>query len=241
MIDLINICKYTLARLAKTEYEIEGSSFCERLIFPAKDLKGNPSRRVSEQELRFLFIEEFKKFEPDLFYSVETPTSLKYEFGKPCEKLNDNDGITGTSGSLDMCVFQREKNQYSRLLNIEFKHTNCAIENIGKDLLKLMKEEQNGAFIHLLDNTDNGTLCNDNENKQGVFDKYLKCFEVLHNHWKKGEYIEFIIMSLKQNTLLYRKIHKFDLGNLDKIFFKGGCGNIETIENNGWQKEKIEI
>ena len=52
-----------------------------RLIFPSYS-KGD--RRISEQELRFLFIEQFnlycQKTGWDSYYSVETPTKGRYKF-----------------------------------------------------------------------------------------------------------------------------------------------------------------
>ena len=48
-------------------------------------------------------------------------------------------------------------------------------------------------------------------------------------------------MSLSQKRLLYRKISKTDLCNLDKIFFaENVCGKIDEIEGNGWESICIE-
>ncbi|MEA3505372.1 MAG: hypothetical protein U9R32_09310, partial [Bacteroidota bacterium] len=69
-----------------------------------------------------------------------------------------------------MCVFERNSNKYERILNIEFKHKNASIKKIGKDVLKLMQEKQNGVFIYLLENTNSGTLRNVSKTREGVFD-----------------------------------------------------------------------
>ena len=237
MIDVSEISRTVLKRLSKMDYEKAGGTSCEQLIFPQKvQAKGTKLKdRISEQELRLLFIEEFKKANNDFFYSIETPTQNKYKFGKKYKdiKIDEN----GQSASLDMCVFKRTSNNYERILNIEFKHKNTGIKNIAKDILKLCSEEQDGAFIHLLDNTNRGTLCN--KDKIGVFNKLYKSFNDFKGNWKNDKkYIHLIILSLKQEILIHRKITKADLGNLKEIFFiNKGCGNITEIKGNGWKVE----
>ncbi len=78
MVDIIKISKKVLARLSDMDYEKDGGSSKEQLIFPQKvQAKGTKLKnRISEQELRILFIEEFKKANKDLFYSIETPTTV---------------------------------------------------------------------------------------------------------------------------------------------------------------------
>lgn len=235
MIDIVQICKMVLSRLSEMDFEKEGGTSSEQLIFPKKiQAKGTKEKnRISEQELRFLFIEEFKKCNPELFYSIETPTVDKFEFGKSYETIkSDKDG---QSASLDMCVFERVLGSYERVLNIEFKHKNAAIKKIGKDVLKLMQENQNGAFIHLLDNTNIGTFCNNRET--GLFNKFYKSFSDFQSFWSNDDKcIQLIIISMKQEALIHRKIYKEDLKNLKDIFFiESGCGNITEIKGNGWQ------
>lgn len=233
MIDVINICKIILTRLKELDYEIDGYNFSEQLIFPNKtQAKGN-IKRISEQELRLLFIEEFKKSNLDLFYSIETPTEKKYKFGKSykdikCDKI-------GQSALIDMCVFKCENKRYQRLLNIEFKHKNTAIKNITKDIVKLICERQNGAFIHLLNNTNRGTLCNNN--KTGVFDKIFKSFCDFRGNWNnENKCIQIVILSLEEQVLIHRKICTVDLSDLKKIFFADcGCGNIKEIKGREWK------
>ena len=52
-----------------------------RLKFPTYR---NGQRRVSEQELRFVFVEQLQDLlkEYDFFYSIETPTNGKYKFSE---------------------------------------------------------------------------------------------------------------------------------------------------------------
>ncbi len=153
------------------------------------------------------------------------------------EKLNpDKDG---RSASLDMCIFERTLNVYNRILNIEFKHKNAIIKNIGKDVLKLLHEPVNGAFILLLNNTDKGTICNKNET--GVFNKLYKSFSDFNERWSSNDkYLQLIIISLKQGTLIHRKIIKSELNKLKDIFFiESGCGNINDIKGMGWESERV--
>ena len=244
MVDIIEISKKVLARLSAMDYEKYGGSSKEQLIFPQKvQAKGTKLKnRISEQELRLLFIEEFKKANKKLFYSIETPTIEKYKFGKTYTDIKVDKN--GQSASLDMCVFERNSNKYERILNIEFKHKNASIKKIGKDVLKLMQEKQNGAFIHLLNNTDRGTLCNAKET--GVFNKLYKSFNDFKGNWNNDKkYIHLIILSLEQKknklskpVLIHRKITKADLSNLKEIFFTDkGCGNITEIKGKEWKVE----
>jgi hypothetical protein len=258
---VIEICKQVLIRLSKMDYERKGGTATEQLIFPNKfpskkkyqeileKVKKVPDNekeilekelfkyiRISEQELRQLFIEEFKKEYPEelkkLYYSIETPTKAKYSFSKPDKK--DDDKITdiikvnedGQSALLDMCVFNKDKEntlKYNRILNIEFKHGNAPLEAIAKDVLKLMHEEQNGAFIFLLNNTNEGNSKGTlhNENDTGVLDKLYQSFEAFKNNWNGNKSIQLIILSLEQKKddkgtpfLIDHTIKKDDLGKL---------------------------
>jgi hypothetical protein len=246
--DIVQISKDVLTRLFNMNYERKGGSSDERLIFPNKFPSKIKSKdisveellkytRVSEQELRFLFVEQFiKDTSKDFFYSVETPTEKKYRFGKTYEEIRTDE--TGRSASIDMSVFKRDSNnKYNRILNIEFKNENVPSFNIGKDILKLIHEKQNGALIHLLKNTDSGTLCSSSDNSKGVFDKYYESFSnsKFQEKWQDGDekYVHLIIISLEDKTLIHRKIKKGE--DLEVIFFKSGCGNIKTIKGNGWE------
>lgn len=241
MVDVVHLCKKVLARLYTMDYELQGRGSKEQLIFPKKIQKKGTKHvnRISEQELRLLFIEEFKKDNPDLFYSIETPTVDKFRLGKSYETIKSD--IDGRSASLDMCIFERVSGVYKRILNIEFKHINRSIKRSGKDVMKLLQEKHDGAFIHLLDNTFKDTLCNKKET--GVFNKLYKSFSDFQTNWNNTDKtIHLIIISLKQKTLIHRELNKQDLNHLKDIFFiESECGNIEEISGNGWQKEIINF
>lgn len=251
--DIVQISKDVLIRLTQMDHERIGGNSKERLIFPNKfpsDLKNKgitekellKYTRISEQELRFLFVEQFiKDTSNDFFYSVETPTEFKYKLGENFESITC--GI-GRSASIDMSIFKRDENEkYNRLLNIEFKNQNSSRFSIGKDVLKLMHEKQNGAFIILLKNTDKGTLVNLGET--GVLDKLYKSFEKFKNYWQgEDKIIQLIIISLevKENKmssfLIHQKIKKGDL--LQDVFsFEGRLSDVDELKSMGWEIERI--
>jgi hypothetical protein len=247
--DILQICKDVLIRLTEMDCERKGGSSKERLIFPnifPSEKQGKifteeellKYTRISEQELRFLFVEQFlKDTDKDLFYSVETPTEKKYRFGKTFEEIIQNKNSYKKSASIDMSVFKRIDEKYERILNIEFKHENGDLKNTAKDILKLVRETQNGVFIHLLKNTRRDTLCN--EVKTGVFDKCLKSFTEFNDDWcKTDKSIQIIIISLKEKTIINREIKKGD--NLENIFsFESDFGNIKEVKSNEWNIETI--
>jgi hypothetical protein len=222
MESVIQISKEVLVRLSTIGYEKHKNKSVGQLIFPSKsDLE-----RISEQELRQVFIEIFSDQNQDLYYSIETPTINKYSFGLTHDTIKIADeSVKGQSALIDMCVFKKDndKSEYSRLLNIEFKHDNVAYKNFSKDILKLMHEEENGAFIILLNNTNSGTLINSGEKRKGVIDKLVQSFndhKVNVNHWNGGykKCIELIILSLedkdnlkKKPLLWHRSVFKKDL------------------------------
>ena len=110
--------------------DVENSSL--PLIFPEN--KG--CKRISEQEIKYLFCKEI--WDKNITFSIETPTIQKYKFsGKERE----------ISGNIDVCI--HEKNG-KRLNNIEFKahHTG----NFGRDFEKLRCENGDNIFIHIIDN-----------------------------------------------------------------------------------------
>lgn len=239
-VDIIAICEGVLDSLSKMDYEKIGGSSEEQLVFPLKiQAMGTKKKdRVSEQELRQLFIEKFKVKNKELYFSIETPTQEKYKIGKSYDGFEYN--INGQSALLDMCIFNRVSDIYNRILNIEFKSKNASIRGIGKDVLKLMHEKQNGAFIHLLKNTNKGTLCNKGET--GVFNKMYQSFNDFQTSWRgDNKYIQLVIISLSQETLIHRKIYKSEIENLEEIFFIDniGCGNIMEIEGSNWGKYKV--
>lgn len=233
MESVVEICKEVLKRLTSIGYEKERLVSSGQLIFPSK----RDGKRISEQELRQLFIEEFKVKHNDLYFSIETPTVYSYSFTNDLKEIKIGDEANnGQSALIDLCILEKESDtsEYARLLNVEFKHKNATEANISKDILKLMHEDESGAFILLLKNTDSGTL-------KSVFKKFLNAFEKHLISWKKDTFIEIVIFSLEERDnkengvpfLLYRKIENGN--NLKDVFsFDGRIKNLEQLKKNGW-------
>ncbi len=133
-----------------------------KLIFPCYS---NGERRVSEQELRFLFVEQFNVYCKETgwkaFYSIETPTRLKYRFPKKeaPEQIED-----GRSAMIDLCIHDEKG---ARICLIEFKALNPEQSCYRKDFLKLNKERGLSFFVQLLEKQDCKTMKNIVETKIG--------------------------------------------------------------------------
>ena len=115
-----------------------------RIVFPHFS---NGETRISEQELRFAFVEAFNAsqavMENNLFYSVETPTRLKYKDFSSAPKQDNG----GRSGEFDMVIFNDKQ---ERVCLIEFKANNADATEHKKDLLKL-NEEGDGILTYFIE------------------------------------------------------------------------------------------
>lgn len=135
-----------------------------KLVFP--QYRYNESR-VSEQELRFAFIEAFNekfKGENPFFYSVEAPTKDEYIFSsggvlltypiagdlKEWEEYN-NDYLNkynikkrGESGKFDMVIYKKNiDNNLKRVCLLEFKANDTYVQHYQKDFVKLHNPKEN--------------------------------------------------------------------------------------------------
>lgn len=149
---LDNCYKNNEEELCKADLNASGS----RIIFPCySDEKRR--RRISEQELRFVFVEQFLQYckdtKWDAYYSVETPTEWKYRFSG-AEKPHKTDGDDGQSAMVDVCI--HDKNG-TRICLIEFKAGNPDKICYVKDLVKLYEEGKLGFFVQLLESQNSGT------------------------------------------------------------------------------------
>ena len=134
-----------------------------RIIFPLKrESKYKKEEfRISEQELRFVFVEEFNKYcskNWDAYYSVETPTSKRYDFSnkeKPCKV----DYPKGQSAMVDFSIFLKEQDKLTRVALIEFKALNPDKQSYMKDYVKLLNEDQKFVyFIMIVKSANNRTI-----------------------------------------------------------------------------------
>ena len=151
----------------------EGKNMCydsnikTRLIFPHYSTiprKENEEIkiRVSEQELKFIFIEEFNRYcdknkRKDLFYSVETPTEYKYSFGDKKNPCRDDEH--GQSAMVDLSIHDKD---LKRVALIEFKALNPEEFCFHKDFVKLTEESKDNDlltfFIMMVEGSQQKTL-----------------------------------------------------------------------------------
>lgn len=102
--------------------------------------------RISEQELRFAFVEAFNevcngKDGKNWFYSVETPTKDKYSgFSETPQRGGDKP----RSAEFDMVIFDEKMN---RICMIEFKANNADDLDHKKDQLKLNNKYENNEEV----------------------------------------------------------------------------------------------
>jgi hypothetical protein len=165
----------------------------------------NGKIRVSEQELRFALTNLHGKFaHPGLYYTVETPTDEEYSFS--------GNGKRSAASDISFYAQNNEK------LNIELKAHMPEQSAVDKDIEKLFKENAYGAWIHIFENEDKGTVKN-----------LFKKFEIAikkYGHPKKP--ISFHIIILKKGILLSRKGRDNEI-DYSKIF---------NIEYSMWNKLK---
>lgn len=161
-----------------------------RLVFPAYYKKGEKKdTRISEQELRFAFIEEFnyycKENGIDLFYSVETPTKEAYSGFTTNPQPDPN----GRSGEFDTVILDKD---LKRVCLIEFKANNAGPIDHKKDFLKLDYDEKDNEdvlryFIEIVKSYRNATI-NSLKNEKFIFRGKLtevRCYSLEGDSSKK--------------------------------------------------------
>lgn len=156
----------------KNAYDLSNepnSSKDSRLIFPKKRdesiRESEPNIRVSEQELRFAFVEEFlkyvKKKKKDWYYAVEVPTKIKYDFSDKKNPKVAEEG-KGKSASFDLAIYAKGDNNFNLIALLEFKAGNPKKFDYHKDLVKLENEKEGDNevlrfFIEIVKNADERT------------------------------------------------------------------------------------
>ena len=199
-------------------YPTEGKPFIDdgprRLIFPSySDEEKDGEFRVSEQELRFTFVDVFNEYCGDsknnvsnLRYSVETPTNGKYRFKNTDDPHIDDSGI---SGNMDLVIHDKGG---ERLCLIEFKANNPEPKEIEKDLVKLTNCEEcdRGTgkpipryFIGLVKSTQ------PERTKNSIKEK-LDEIRVKPKDERNSEQVHVIFFNLGDNSILYKEYFKFN-------------------------------
>jgi hypothetical protein len=79
---------------------------------------------------------------------VETPT----------ENVYMQKGVTPQSAASDLSLYVYTSNEFTKVMNVEFKAHNPPKEHIRKDIEKLLKEKTDGNWFHTLKNIDSRTL-----------------------------------------------------------------------------------
>lgn len=178
------------------------------IIFPKKR---DGTFRISEQELRFLFVsilinkiknKELSYDNKPIYYSVETPTVGSYSFK----------GDKALSGNIDLVIHGGYP--LKRICLIEFKAHNVVFKNDYEKLYKelnhiandvdkvhfeeLYDENACGYFVQLLTNSDSGTT-------NSIIDKKKK-YEEADKYKHKANKFFHICYSLKQGKYLVGEI-----------------------------------
>ena len=133
-----------------------------RLVFPCYNNKKREIR-ISEQELRFVFVETFNEYcdgKLNWFYSVETPTEDKYKFTENGKNLDKPKRGEGQSANFDLTI-SNDKGELLAL--IEFKAKNTKPFSYAKDLCKLWNPKEGTPnvlryFVNVLDKADKKKL-----------------------------------------------------------------------------------
>lgn len=216
------------------------------LIFPTKR---DGTIRISEQEAKLLFVQHLT-VDQKYFFSVETPTAETYQ----------QKGKTPMSARVDLTLFGRERKPVA---HIELKAHNCEVENIRKDLEKLLRERTTGMWFHTLYRANGGTVAALIRKFKAAFSllpeclrtndrSYLIAFFVLEDarlHWQwlhlsgdEARNCEAIAAALQEN------VHcppwssaKFRDSSADEAFEEGSdnLAHLSTGENGDSEAESL--
>jgi len=160
-----------------------------RLILPQKRDK---EIRVSEQEARFLFCGLLNTL--NYYYSVETPTTEEYQ----------QTGQTPLSARSDVSLYVAngaDDHPFQKIANVEFKAHNSPLEQIKKDVEKLVKERIAGNWFHTMKNIDKQTL-------PSLFDKFKTSLNEFSGFAAKNEVsIVFCFCVLEKKWACMKHFH----------------------------------
>jgi len=193
-----------------------------RLIFPVK--RTNEEIRISEQEARILYCNILNNL--NYFYSIETPTDETYK----------QTGNTPLSALSDISIYRYIDNEFIKMANVELKAHNPATKNISKDIEKIIREEKDGNWFHVLKNIDKATL-------PSVFNKFILAFEKYKGKGSK-KFILFCICILEKKFSIIKRFDydpslQKNISNLMEEFFcLSKISNSKNIKDKDVLKQK---
>lgn len=225
---------YASQREAKQENKENLPEIGSRILLPKYSEHRKPSEkdRISEQELRFIFVEQFNKEcakeDCDLYYSVETPTDKSYVFnednGGPKVVAPEEEG-EGVSARIDLAIMAKDAGNFKRIALIEFKAHNPDVNDYRKDICKLINEEWEDNpdclkyFIQVINVKNEQRTWNNIENK-----KITAIDDLKEKDKKENEYsIEYRCFNLNSMNL------KQGIIKTNKLQFTG-CESLSTEE-----------
>jgi hypothetical protein len=160
MLEIEKMIEAAFKELLELDFTGETIKYSSKLIFP--QTRGG-KKRVSEQEIRFLFASKLERPEQTQYvYAVEVPTEKTYRFtGDGAPKISKE----GKSGSIDMCLYNKADISKPVCL-IEFKahnpKENSKQKSYSKDFLKLMcdKNGLTNYFVQVIKSSNSKTIPN---------------------------------------------------------------------------------
>jgi hypothetical protein len=121
-------------------------------------------------------------------FCVEMPTRETYQ----------QNGTTPMSARVDLTVVDDNREPVA---HVEFKAHNCTVENIRKDLEKLLRERRTGCWFHTLERANAQTL-------RAIIEKFSRAFSLLRDHLPQGgcSYL-FALFVLDSGALTFQWLH----------------------------------
>ena len=205
----------------------ETSGLSPRLIFPQKRKKNKDDesiKRISEQEARILYCNILNNL--NYFYSIETPTKETYQLT----------GNTSLSALSDLSIYRYVNGSFDKKANVEFKALNPTTSNFSKDIEKLIKENIEGNWFHILKNIDSGTL-------PSIFNKFITSF-IDYKYKRSEKCILFCFCILEKKLSIIKKyfykpsLNKKIKDDIENFFSMSKINISNNIKDKNLQEQK---
>lgn len=214
--------------------EINVQNYKTRLIYPIKRRSQDNDVRISEQELKQIFIQVLNEENNEFLYSIETPTFSEHRFT----------GQSYRSGNIDLCLYTvyGGNSTAKRKYLLEFKALNSG--PYESDFNKLAhgvaneetKESIDTFFIHILSNFSSHT-------KKTI----IRDYKISLENFKKSNNNLVIYLLTLNNTHernIFENINIINNPEIDKTKYKfinndNGYYKIELSNNNKNNFERI--